>query len=120
MRDSAQWGFGGCAPEKNLSPIHTSNRTTIFGLIKHKESAACVHTTDFLIIGGGIIGSSIAYHIAAKGHKVIVVERGDIASPPVASWASAGGIRRQGRHPAEAPLASEAIARWPGLQEELQ
>ena len=30
-----------------------------------------------------------------------------------------GGVRRQGRDPAEAALANEAIARWPSLEQEL-
>ena len=57
--------------------------------------------TEIAIIGGGVIGNSIA-------------------SEPAASWASAGGVRRQGRHPAEAQLASEAIQRWHTLSEELE
>src|ERR1700676_1606895 len=75
--------------------------------------------TEIAIIGGGVIGNSIAYHLARQGHSVLVIERADIASEPAASWASAGGVRRQGRHPAEAQLASEAIQRWPTLSEEL-
>src|SRR5581483_4129060 len=75
---------------------------------------------DVVIVGAGVIGNSIAYHLARMGQRVLVIERGDIATAPVASWASAGGVRRQGRHPAEALLASEAIARWPALSEELE
>src|SRR5216683_7485302 len=75
--------------------------------------------TEIAIIGGGVIGNSIAYHLARQGHHVLVIERSEIASEPAASWASAGGVRRQGRHPAEAVLASEAIARWPDLEQEL-
>ena len=75
--------------------------------------------TDILIVGGGIMGSSIAYHLARQGRDVLVIERAEVASEPVASWASAGGVRRQGRHPAEAALAREAIARWPALEDEL-
>src|SRR5579859_1015600 len=75
---------------------------------------------DIAIIGGGVIGNSIAYHLARQGQRVLVSERADIASEPAASWASAGGVRRQGRHPAEARLASEAIQRWPTLSEELE
>lgn len=77
-------------------------------------------SSDFLVIGAGIMGSSIAYHLARLGQRVLVIERSEIASAPVASWASAGGVRRQGRHPAEALLANEAIARWPSLSEELE
>src|SRR5712692_1278142 len=75
---------------------------------------------EIAIIGGGVIGNSIAYHLARQGRQVLVIERSSIASTPAASWASAGGVRRQGRHPAEARLASEAIERWPGLEQELE
>lgn len=74
---------------------------------------------EIVVIGGGVIGSSIAYHLARQGRHVLVVERAEVAVEPTASWASAGGVRRQGRDPAEAALASEAIARWPSLEAEL-
>lgn len=76
-------------------------------------------TVDVLVIGGGVIGSSIAYHVARQGHHVVVLERAEPGVEPSASWASAGGVRRQGRHPAEVPLAIEAIERWRTLAEEL-
>jgi glycine/D-amino acid oxidase-like deaminating enzyme len=76
--------------------------------------------TDILIIGAGVIGNSIAYHLARQGRQVLVVDRLNIADSPAASWASAGGVRRQGRHPAEAKLASEAIQRWNTLEQELE
>ena len=75
---------------------------------------------DTVIVGGGIIGNSIAYHLARQGQQVLVIERSEVASSPAASWASAGGVRRQGRHPAEARLAIEAIERWKTLEQELE
>src|SRR6266481_3646234 len=77
-------------------------------------------TAEVLIIGGGVIGSSIAYHLARRGRQVLVIERSSVAAEPAASWASAGGVRRQGRHPAEAKLAVEAIERWQTLEQELE
>jgi sarcosine oxidase, subunit beta len=46
--------------------------------------------TDVLVLGGGIAGASAAYHLAVLGHRVTLVERGDIASG--ASGVNAGQI----------------------------
>lgn len=35
---------------------------------------------DTVVVGAGVIGSSVAYHLAKKGLNVAVIERGDIAS----------------------------------------
>jgi choline dehydrogenase-like flavoprotein len=45
-------------------------------------------TVEVLIIGGGVIGSSIAYHAARLGRTVLVAERKGVAVEPAASWAS--------------------------------
>jgi glycine/D-amino acid oxidase-like deaminating enzyme len=74
---------------------------------------------EVLVVGGGVIGSSIAYHVARQGRNVLVVERNEVAAEPAASWGSAGGIRLWEQDPAEAALARIAIARWPELAGEL-
>jgi sarcosine oxidase subunit beta len=45
---------------------------------------------EILVIGAGIAGASAAYHLAARGHRVAVVDRGEIASG--ASGVNAGSI----------------------------
>ena len=35
---------------------------------------------DAVVIGGGVIGCSVAYHLCRRGMKVALVERGDLAS----------------------------------------
>jgi sarcosine oxidase, subunit beta len=74
-------------------------------------------TADFIIIGGGIAGSSIAYRLAEKGHSVIVLEKGRVGEE--ASGRNAGGVRQTGRHHAELPLAMEAIKIWADIKDEL-
>jgi sarcosine oxidase, subunit beta len=46
--------------------------------------------SDTLVIGGGIAGASAAYHLAAYGRRVVLLERGEIASG--ASGVNMGGI----------------------------
>ena len=72
---------------------------------------------SYLVIGGGVVGSSIAWHLARRGADVSLIEARSIAA--VASGASAGGVRQQGRDPREMPLAIAAIARWKNLEDEL-
>ncbi len=47
-------------------------------------------TVEVIIIGGGIAGTSAAFHLAEHGRSVVLLERGDIASE--ASGVNAGGI----------------------------
>jgi len=65
---------------------------------------------DVVIVGGGLHGCSAAYHLAARGLKPIVLEKHVVARH--ASSASAGGVRRLGRHPAEIPLAQASLEIW--------
>jgi sarcosine oxidase subunit beta len=46
--------------------------------------------TEILIVGGGIAGASVAYHLAAHGRRVTLLERDEIASG--ASGVNAGAI----------------------------
>src|SRR3954462_9990823 len=72
---------------------------------------------DVAVIGGGVEGCSIAWHLARAGVSVTLLERWQIAS--AASGASAGGVRHQGRDLREFPLAFRAIDRWRTLEAEL-
>ncbi|MDO9711585.1 NAD(P)/FAD-dependent oxidoreductase [Paracraurococcus lichenis] len=65
---------------------------------------------DVLIIGGGGAGCSAALHLARRGARVILLERGLVGSQ--ASGVNHGGVRQQGRHPAELPLARRSREIW--------
>ncbi|MBS7699572.1 FAD-binding oxidoreductase [Chelatococcus sp. YT9] len=70
---------------------------------------------DVLIVGGGGAGTSAALHLALRGTKVILLERGQIGSQ--ASGVNYGGVRQQGRHPAELPIARRSREIWGRLPE---
>jgi sarcosine oxidase subunit beta len=54
-----------------------------------------MHTADVVIIGGGIVGSSIAWHLTAAGCKnVLVVER-ESSQGKGSTGKSMGGVRAQ-------------------------
>ena len=72
---------------------------------------------EVVVIGGGVQGASIAYHLTRAGARVTLLERWGIAAG--ASGASAGGVRHQGRDLREFPLAFRAIDRWLHLEQEL-
>ncbi len=65
---------------------------------------------DVLILGGGGAGCSAALHLAQRGARVILLERGLVGSQ--ASGVNHGGVRQQGRHPAELPIAIRARRMW--------
>jgi glycine/D-amino acid oxidase-like deaminating enzyme len=72
---------------------------------------------DVVVIGGGIVGSATAYHLARRGLGVVLIERNEIAGEQ--SGRNWGFVRQQGRDPAEIPLMMEANRIWRGLEQEL-
>src|SRR4029077_15091184 len=50
-------------------------------------------SADVVIVGGGVVGCSIAYHLVRRGVKVVVVEREALGSQSTGKCA--GGVRRK-------------------------
>lgn len=76
---------------------------------------------DVLIIGGGVIGLSIAYEAARRGLSVALFEQGQLGRE--ASWAGAGIIPAGGSPDVGSPLhrlQSAANEIWPELSRELR
>lgn len=73
---------------------------------------------DVVIIGGGVIGTSIAYYLGKKGVKATVVEKKDLASG--ASGSCDQNIFLQSKNPGiHLKLALASAAMFSGLEEEL-
>jgi glycine oxidase len=78
---------------------------------------------DVVVVGAGIVGCSVAYHLARAGLKVALLDKGSVAGE--ASQAAAGMLAPLGgEHPGEAhPLQQLAIAAlryYDGLDEQLK
>lgn len=65
---------------------------------------------DVLIIGGGGAGCSAALHLARRGVRVVLLERGLVGGQ--ATGVNYGGVRQQGRDPAGLPLARKSREIW--------
>jgi len=62
---------------------------------------------DVVVIGGGVIGVSAAYHLAKKGHSVALIEKGHVgAEQSSRNW---GWCRQQHRDLRELPLAMKSL-----------
>ncbi len=76
--------------------------------------------TDVVVVGGGVIGCSVAYHLAREGVTTRLVERDAIGAH--ASQVAAGMLVPSGESDRDAPfyrLARRSLARFAGLVEEL-
>src|SRR5918994_1023352 len=62
---------------------------------------------DVAIIGAGVVGASVAFHLAERGAKTLVLDRGD---PAAGSTARSGALIR-----AHYPTALEADLAWESL-----
>ena len=77
------------------------------------------HTAEVLIIGAGIIGASVAYHLAVRGcTDVLILEKAE--APITGSTAfSAGGVRHQFAREVNIRLSKYSIERLKNFSEEV-
>jgi sarcosine oxidase subunit beta len=78
-----------------------------------------MRNTDVVIIGGGIVGSSIAYHLVAAGCKnVLVIER-ETALGKGSTGKSMGGVRAQFSTPVNIQMSLYSIPFYASFEERL-
>ncbi len=77
---------------------------------------------DIAIVGGGLIGLSIAWRLARAGRSVLVLERETIGAG--ASLAATGMLAPAAEHEPGSdpllPLALDSLRRWPGFRDALE
>ncbi len=75
-------------------------------------------TPDAVIIGGGLIGASVAYHLARAGVRALLIEQGDLASG--ASGANFGNVQvEDAEFGLSLELTLQSYARFASLGDEL-
>jgi sarcosine oxidase, subunit beta len=75
-------------------------------------------TADVVVVGGGIVGASALYHLAAAGCRdAVLVERDTLGSG--STGAAAGGIRAQFSDELNIRIALESIARFGRFSDEI-
>ena len=78
-----------------------------------------MQTADVVIVGGGIVGSSIAYHLTAAGcHSVVVLER-ESATGKGSTGKSMGGVRAQFSTAVNIQMSLYAIPFYASFEERL-
>src|ERR1700710_3129846 len=73
---------------------------------------------DVVIVGGGIVGTSAALHLARRGLRVVLCEKGSIAGEQSSrNW---GWVRKARRDPREIPLVVESLRQWERMDETVE
>lgn len=76
------------------------------------------HSADAIVVGGGLIGCSIAYHLARAGVRTLLIEQGDLASG--ASGANFGNVQvADAEFGLSLELTLRSYARFASLESEL-
>jgi glycine/D-amino acid oxidase-like deaminating enzyme len=79
------------------------------------------HGCDFAVIGGGLVGATIARNLASGGLRVIVVDEGDVALRASRGNFALVWIQGKGSDmPRYAEWTGQSISLWPELRAELE
>src|SRR5215468_10665387 len=76
-----------------------------------------MESAEAVVIGGGVVGASILYHLAAAGCPGVLLERGSLAGGSTS--AAAGGFRAQFSDELNIRIAVECIARFARFADEV-
>ena len=74
-------------------------------------------TADVVIVGGGCMGASVAYHLAQRDVTDVVLIEREPQLGTASTGRNAGGFRHQFSHPANIELSKESIALFANFQD---
>lgn len=80
-------------------------------------SSALPATADVVVIGGGVIGCSLAYHLARERRRVVLLERETLGSQ--STGRCAGGVRQQFSAELNVRMQRWSVARFERFKEEI-
>jgi len=78
-----------------------------------------MRTADVVLIGGGIVGSSIAYHLVAAGCKNVLAMERETAQGKGSTGKSMGGVRAQFSTPVNIQMSLYSIPFYASFEERL-
>src|SRR5579864_6344062 len=78
-----------------------------------------MQTADVVIIGGGIVGSSIAYHLTASGCRNVLVLERESTTGKGSTGKSMGGVRAQFSTPVNIQMSLYSIPFYASFEERL-
>jgi sarcosine oxidase subunit beta len=76
-------------------------------------------SAEVVVIGGGCMGASVAYHLASVGIKNVVLVERESALGTGSTGRNAGGVRHQFSHEANVKLSQESIALFERFEDEV-
>ena len=76
-----------------------------------------METADVVVIGGGVMGCSLAYHLARRGIEVVLLERSQLGSGSTAR--NAGGVRQQFSSEVNVRVGMRSVAMLSRFEEEI-
>src|SRR5262244_1467550 len=79
-----------------------------------------MQTAEVVIIGGGIVGSSIAYHLTASGCKDVLVLERESSQGKGSTGKSMGGVRAQFATPVNIQMSLYSIPFYASFEERLE
>src|SRR6266700_4083339 len=83
------------------------------------ESQVDMQSADVVIIGGGIVGSSIAWHLTSAGCKSVLVIERESAQGKGSTGKSMGGVRAQFSTPVNIQMSLYSIPFYASFEERI-